>query len=227
VSAQIAVENAEKAVADTVLVAPAAGTITAVNASVGETVAAAGDGFITLVNTDSLQVRAGFSETDAAKVEVGQRAVVAFDALTDETFTGTVVSVDATATVTGNVVTYNVTVALDSTSSSVKVGMTASVDVTVAEKDGVLVLPSTAVTGRGDTAVVMVRPEEDGQPDEQRTITVGLRGDDMVEIVSGLEAGDVVVTEASDAVSSGLGGVGPAQGGPIRGGDGPAVFIGP
>jgi multidrug efflux pump subunit AcrA (membrane-fusion protein) len=130
--------------------------------------------------------------------------------------------------VTGNVVTYNVTVALDSTSPSVKVGMTASVDVTVAERTGVLVLPSTAVTGRGDTAIVTVRPEVEAQPDEQRTVTVGLRGDENVEIVSGLEVGDVVVTEASAAVSSGLGGAGFTQGGPIGGGGGgPAVFVGP
>jgi RND family efflux transporter MFP subunit len=228
VTAQVGVENAQKAVADTVLVAPAAGTITVVNASVGETVAAGGDGFITLVSTDSLQVKAGFSETDAAKIEVGQTAIVTFDALADEPVTGTVVAVDATATVTGNVVTYNVTVALESTSPSVKVGMTASVDVTVAERTGVLVLPSTAVTGRGDTAIVTVRPEVEGQPDEQRTVTVGLRGDENVEIVSGLEVGDVVVTEASEAVSSGLGGAGFTQGGPIGGGGGgPAVFVGP
>ena len=90
VSAQVAVDTAQKAVNDTVLVAPAAGTVSAVNGAVGEAVASGGDGFITLVNVSTLQVKAAFSETDAAKVQVGQPATVTFDALTDQSFTGKV-----------------------------------------------------------------------------------------------------------------------------------------
>ena len=168
VSAQVAVDTAQKAVNDTVLVAPAAGTVSAVNGAVGEAVASGGDGFITLVNVSTLQVKAAFSETDAAKVQVGQPATVTFDALTDQSFTGKVVAIDAASTVTSNVVTYNVTVALDSTSPQVKVGMTASVDVTVAQKDNVLVLPASALSGRGETATVTVRT---ANGDEQRQVT--------------------------------------------------------
>ena len=71
-------------------------------------------------------------------MQIGQTASVSFDALTSQTFTGKVAAIDSASTVTSNVVTYNVTVALDSTSPQVKEGMTATVDVTVAEKDGVL-----------------------------------------------------------------------------------------
>jgi macrolide-specific efflux system membrane fusion protein len=187
-------------VSDTVLVAPASGTVSAVNGAVGEAVASGGDGFITLVNLGTLQVKAAFSETDAAKVQVGQTATVSFDALTGQTFTGKVVAIDAASTVTSNVVTYNATVALDSSSPQVKVGMTASVDVTVAQKDDVLVLPASALSGRGDTAAVTVRTA-DG--DEERQVTVGLRGDDSVEIVSGLSEGDVVVTKVTESTGSG------------------------
>jgi HlyD family secretion protein len=200
VTAQVAVATAQKAVSDTVLVAPASGTVSAVNGAVGEAVASGGDGFITLVNLGTLQVKAAFSETDAAKVQVGQTATVSFDALTGQTFTGKVVAIDAASTVTSNVVTYNATVALDSSSPQVKVGMTASVDVTVAQKDDVLVLPASALSGRGDTAAVTVRTA-DG--DEERQVTVGLRGDDSVEIVSGLSEGDVVVTKVTESTGSG------------------------
>ena len=200
VTAQVAVATAQKAVSDTVLVAPASGTVSAVNGAVGEAVASGGDGFITLVNLGTLQVKAAFSETDAAKVQVGQTATVSFDALTGQTFTGKVIAIDAASTVTSNVVTYNVTVALDSTSPQVKVGMTASVDVTVAQKDDVLVLPASALSGRGDTAAVTVRTA-DG--DEERQVTVGLRGDDSVEILSGLSEGDVVVTKVTESTGSG------------------------
>ena len=222
VTAQVAVDTAQKAVNDTVLVAPAAGTVSAVNGAVGEAVASGGDGFITLVNVSTLQVKAAFSETDAAKVQVGQLATVTFDALTDQSFTGKVVAIDAASTVTSNVVTYNVTVALDSTSPQVKVGMTASVDVTVAQKDNVLVLPASALSGRGETATVTVRT---ANGDEQRQVTVGLRGDDTVEIVSGLSESDVVVTEVTASTGSGTGGNFGPPGGGIGGGPGGGFVV--
>ena len=178
---------------DTTLVAPAAGTVSTVSGAVGEAVASGGTtGFITLVNLRTLKVKAAFSETDAAKVQLGQAASISFDALANQTFTGKVVAIDATSTVTSNVVTYNVTTALDSASPLVKEGMTATVDVTVAEKDGVLVLPASVITGRGQTATVTVRT---ANGDEQRQVSIGLRGDDSVEIVSGVSEGDVVVTK--------------------------------
>ena len=201
VTAQIAVSTAQKAVSDTTLVAPAAGTVSAVNGAVGEAVATGGTtGFITLVNLSTLQVKAAFSETDAAKVQLGQAASISFDALANQTFTGKVVAIDAASTVTSNVVTYNVTVAPDSTSPQVKEGMTATVDVTVAEKDGVLVLPASAITGRGQTATVTVRT---ANGDEQRQVSIGLRGDDSVEIVSGVSEGDVVVTKVATNTGGG------------------------
>ena len=201
VTAQIAVSTAQKAVSDTTLVAPAAGTVSAVNGAVGEAVATGGTtGFITLVNLSTLQVKAAFSETDAAKVQLGQAASISFDALASQTFTGKVVAIDAASTVTSNVVTYNVTVAPDSTSPQVKEGMTATVDVTVAEKDGVLVLPASAITGRGQTATVTVRT---ANGDEQRQVSIGLRGDDSVEIVSGVSEGDVVVTKVATNTGGG------------------------
>ncbi len=202
VTAQVAVSTAQKGVDDTTLVAPADGTVSAVNGAAGEAVATGDDGFITLVNLSSLQVKAAFSETDAAKVQVGQTASVSFDALTNQTFTGKVVAIDSASTVTSNVVTYNVMVALDSTSTQVKEGMTATVDVTVAEKDGVLVLPASAVSGRGETATVTVRT---ASGDEPKQVTIGLRGDDNVEIASGLSAGDVVVTKVSSTTTGGGG----------------------
>ena len=59
VTAQVAVSTAQKAVVDTTLVAPADGTVSAVNGAVGEAVASGGTtGFITLVNLSSLQVKA-------------------------------------------------------------------------------------------------------------------------------------------------------------------------
>ena len=101
--------------------------------------------------------------------------------------------------------------------------MTATVDVTVAEKDGVLVLPASAVTGRGETATVTVRT---ASGDEQKQVTIGLRGDDNVEIAGGLSAGDVVVTKVSSTTTGGGGLPGGLGGGAAVGGGGPGFVVG-
>ena len=81
--------------------------------------------------------------------------------------------------------------------------MTGNVDVITAQKQNVLRLPVTAINPRNGRATVQVLGK-DGKT-ETRDVTTGLKGDDDIEITSGLNEGDkVVVTPA--------GGAGRAQG---------------
>jgi HlyD family secretion protein len=211
--ARAAVDNAQRAVDQTVLKAPIDATVTAVSGRVGDQASTAGSagatGFITLDDLTGLQVKAGFSEADAAKVQVGQAAALTFDALTNVSLTGKVVAVDATQTLVQNVVTYSVYISLDSVPAGLKPGMTASADVVVDKRESVLLLPSSAVRGTGTTAQVTVKT---GTTEESRTVQIGLRGDQSVEIVSGLNVGDVVITRTTSSAGAGAG-AGPLPGG--------------
>ena len=134
---------------------------------------------------------AGFSETDASKISVGQPATVTFNALTGVDLQGKVTQVEINSITVSNVITYNVTVSIVGAPSTLKPGMTANVSITTAEKDNVLELPSSAITATGNTAVVQVL-----QPNGStiaKTITIGMRGDTNDEITSGLNAGDRIV----------------------------------
>ena len=83
-----------------------------------------------------------------AKIKDGQPATVTVDALPGTKLAAHVVAIDTTSTVVSNVVTYNVTFAFDNpTPAGVKPGMTAEVDVIVAETDNVVHVPTSAVTG--------------------------------------------------------------------------------
>ncbi len=230
--AQASVDNAQRALDQTALTAPINATVTAVNGKVGDQASGASSGassgsatsgFITLDDLTGLQVKAGFSEADAAKVKVGQSATLTFDALTNTTLTGQVVSVDATQTVVQNVVTYSVYVSLDSVPAGLKPGMTASANVVVDKREDALLLPSSAIRGTGTTAQVTVKT---GSTEESRTVQIGLRGDQSVEILSGLQVGDVVVTRttstatggATNRLPGGAGGIGGVVGGAGAGG---------
>ena len=218
------VREAERVLGETTLYSPAEGTVGVISAKVGEQVTGAGDtvarsvtqvaggtpgteppgtvsggsgGFITLTDVSTLQIEARFSEADAARIRPGQVATITFDALGSREVAANVVSVDSLETVENNVVTYNVTLLLVRAEEGIKPGMTASVDVVVAERKGVLRLPTSAVSPReGEATVTVLLP--DGKTGT-RTVRTGLKGDDDIEIISGLREGDQVVLQPGPA----------------------------
>jgi macrolide-specific efflux system membrane fusion protein len=212
-----AVADAQKVLDDTTLISPADGTVAVINGRIGEDVSGGGanrggfdasalsrppnaqapgsvstraGGFITLTDLSTTEVRARFSEADTAKIKPGQAARIAFDSL-GQTLTARVVRIDAIETVVANVVTYTVVLLLDKKVEELKPGMTGNVDVIIAEKQNVLRVPVTAVNPRNGRATVQVLGK-DGKI-ETRQITTGLKGDDDIEITSGLDVGDKVV----------------------------------
>ena len=82
------------------------------SASSTSSAGSAGSGFITLTDLATLQVEAGFAETDAAKIELGQPATVTFNALPNQELQGKVSEIDVNSETVSNVVTYNVTVSI-------------------------------------------------------------------------------------------------------------------
>ncbi len=167
-------------------------------------------------------MQASFTETDATKIQLGQNAIVTFTALPDATVQGLVTQVATTATTSGGVVSFPVTIQLNQPVTGLKPGMSASAEVVVDEVDHTLYVPASAISGTGSTARVSVL-QTDGT-EVTRTVTVGLRGDTDVQILSGLETGDKVVRTATTTGGTGtgtfrfgggggLGGLGRAAGG--------------
>ena len=219
VNAQIGVATARKALADTTLRAPIAGTIASVNGTAGTATSGGGNsvpstsssssssggasstgGLVTLTGLRGMQLLASFAETDTAKLHVGQAATVTVDALPSVELAAHVIAIAGTSTSSSGVVTYPVTFALDRTESGLKPGMTANVDVIVGEADNVLHVPTAAVTGSGSNARVTVL-----QNGKQVTVPVvaGLAGDSSTAILSGLRAGEAVVLPSVSFSSSG------------------------
>ena len=234
VSAEGQLATAQKNESDTALRAPVSGVVASVSGLVGQQSSGSssnssvsssasssssnsGSGFIQLTNIKVLNVAVGFTETDAPKVHVGQSATITLDALPNQTFTGHVIQLDTNSTLVSNVVTYNAEVSFDTTPTGVKPGMTASVNVVLDKRDDVITLPTSAVSTTGTTETVTVKPKSG--PETTRAISIGLRGDNAVEITAGLSVGDVVVITTA-ASTGGTGGLGGGFGGPVIGGGG-------
>jgi multidrug efflux pump subunit AcrA (membrane-fusion protein) len=220
------VYNAQVNEANTRLYAPVSATVAAVANDVGVNAGSAtagssgATGFIVLSDLSGLQVKAPFAEADIVSLKVGQAATFTFDAIANSSAQGSVLSIAPLNNASsGSVTTYNVTFSLDNPPAGVKPGMTAQASVMTAQATGVLALASTALTERGSTYFVTMKPTTVGGVGARKVVTVGLVGDSTTEITSGLKAGDQVVlrTVATTSTSNGFPGVGvPGAGGGAR-----------
>ncbi len=136
-------------------------------------------------------VAVNLTEIDVPKIKVGSKATITFDAIADKTFTGKVISVDTVGSVTSGVVSYPAAIALDTTSGDILPNMSAQVNIIIATKTDVLLVPTTAVkTQNGQNTVQVLQ----GKQVQSVDVSVGKTSATQTEIVSGLKEGDTVVT---------------------------------
>lgn len=185
--------NARRQLEGTLLLAPIAGTVVAVNAGAGESTGTAP--ILTLADLEAPLVRFWVEEADLLSAAPGNPVEVIFDALSDLVYPGEIVRVDpALVTVDGTSV-VQAWASVDLASHPVKLlsGMTAEVEVVAGQAQGALLVPVQALreTTPGQYTVFVVKP--DGQL-ELRLVEIGLRDLASAEVLDGLEKGEVVST---------------------------------
>ncbi|GIE31278.1 RND transporter [Actinoplanes italicus] len=249
-TAALAVDEAEAGVDGTVLTAPMAGTVTAVNGTLGGSASgsssstssssggsqaggssgsteSSGSGFVEIADLTKMQVAASFAEADATSLKDGQVATVTWNALSGTSQSARVAAVDPSATTANSVVTYGVTLSLDKVPAGAKVGQTVSVSVTTGSRENVVLVNAAALTTVGNRHTVTVVANG---VQETRSVEIGLAGDSATEITSGLAAGEQVVVKTTSTGTSGSqqggggfpGGGSGFGGGGFNGGGGPA-----
>lgn len=190
---QNALIDANATLSDYTIIAPFSGTMANVSAQVGlSAVTAASNGATSLgtIVTDKKIVEITLNETDIAKVHIGQLATVTFDALDGVSATGTVADIDGIGTVTQGVVTYKVKIYFDAPDVRIKPSMSVSVDIVTSSKEGVLVVPSSAV--KRDTSGYYV--ESDGTSERDGGIRAATGTDMAVQAVRGIRASSTGAT---------------------------------
>jgi len=185
--------------------APVAGVSDAITA--GSKVGA-GTPVLTVVDVSELGLVAEVDETDVLLVEPGVRASVELDAATGARYDAVVRSVDLLPTPsTRGGVAYRVRLSLaegqyaDGRSAPTpRPGMSAVAHLSVREAPSAVAVPAAAVfTVDGQDSVWAVR---DGKA-ARVPVTIGVSGQDLVQIVSGINVGDRVVVRGTDRVRAG------------------------
>ncbi|HEX2166687.1 MAG TPA: efflux RND transporter periplasmic adaptor subunit [Longimicrobiales bacterium] len=181
------------------ITSPIAGEVSGRHVSQGEAVSP-GDALITVVNTAELELAGQVPVQSAARVERGQRVEFTVDAYPGQTFEGVVARVEPTADpATRQVGVY---LRLPNPGGRIVGGVFATGRVLSEVSDSVLAVPTGAVrTEDGGTYVWVIEQERL----TRRPVVTGIRDDrtGLVEIVSGLSAGDRVLTSPG-AVEEGM-----------------------
>jgi len=190
-NAQQTLINAQTALDAIKLIAPINGTVTSLDISVGEPVGTSSVITISQLNQPYV-IDAYLDEADWSKAQVGNKATVSFDLLPEQTFPGTVTTVYPELVGSGNSSLVHIVVQLDqSISQDLPTGTGASISVIGGEANGVVMVPVNAIHKTEDGYAVTVI--QNGQKAE-RDVEIGIQNETYVEIKSGLNAGDTVVT---------------------------------
>lgn len=158
----------------------------------------------TISPDDTMTLEVSVDELDINSVEIGQEAVVTFDAIEDEEFTGEVTEIGNTASVNGGVAKYTVSVSVPK-DEEMKQGMNASATITIENRENVITIPVNALQEKRDKVFVYTEKDEDGNLSGETEVTTGLSDGTTVEITEGLSEGDTVYYNKSGNTDSGNG----------------------
>lgn len=187
-----ALSDARQKLTDYYIYAPFDGLIAATEAKKGLE-ASSGTVLFTIISSQQL-AEMTLNEIDIAKIKIGQKANLTFDAIPDLTISGTIVDIDTIGTISQGVASYGIKISFDVQDNRIKSGMSVSATIIIDLKQNVITVPSSAIKTQGNTSYVEVMSDNSTTPMRQ-IVTTGLFNDTMTEITNGLKEGDKVVTQ--------------------------------
>lgn len=177
--------------------APFAGVVGRVYAEIGQTVAPAMPVAMVASYATRVRVRAGISDQDHRFVRTGALGTVTVPAWPDTAFTGRVDRLTPVLDPLSR--TATVELVLDNPGRKLVPGMAASVRLVLEERENAVSVPLSALF-TNDRAMLAVL---DGRTARMREVEIGLLGDRLVEISSGLSVGEQVVTTGKERIEDG------------------------
>src|SRR5260221_2906709 len=166
--------NLEKAQVDVdhcTIYSPIDGIVISRSVDVGQTVAAAMNApvlFLIANDLTKMQIDSNVAEADVGNVELDQEVEFTVDAFPYRTFHGKVSQVRNAASIVQNVVTYDVVISVNNADLKLKPGMTATANIVIAHREGVLKIPNAALRVRMPDSVATPTPAPTPAPPGER-----------------------------------------------------------
>jgi len=230
-SSEASLTEADENLVKTTVYAPMSGTISSLSVELGERVVGAnmmtGTEVLRVADLTRMEVVVDVNENDIINVKLGDTAKIEVDAYLDRDFMGLVTEIANSANTVGTtsdqVTNFEVRIFMlkesyedlisENNPSPFRPGMSASVDIFTNRKAAVLTVPIQAVTTRTDTTVVTTDGSEDirtlvfvsdGNYALEREVKTGIQDNVNIEITSGLQEGEDVISQPFSAISKKL-----------------------
>ena len=190
-AAQAALSRSREQLAFMTLRAPMAGVVIRRDGEIGDLIPV-NQVLFYFASLDPPRINADVDEEDLPRLQVGQRALIRADAFPGEIFEGEVTEI----TPRGDPISrsYRVRISL-SADTPLVIGMTADVNIIIAERNEVLLIPTSALQVDGTDNFVWLL---EGERVVRRAVSVGVRSPERVEIMEGLRDTDVFAIRPPD-----------------------------
>ena len=232
-SAEASLKEANENLIKTSIYAPMSGTISMLLVELGERVAGtnlmAGTEMLRVADLSRMEAQVEVNENDIVRVNLGDTAVIEVDAYLDKKFRGVVTEIANSAKTTGvsadQVTNFDVKILVlpesyknlteEGIKNPFRPGMSATVDIETEVRDSVIAVPIQSVTTRTDTTNLAgkVKSDEDlrtlvfitdGKYALARDVKTGIQDNSYIEIMSGIEPKDRVISAPFSAISKKL-----------------------
>ena len=212
-NAELSLENQYDRLEDYTITSPISGTVVDKYYKAGET-SEANQVMCSIYDLSYLTMTLSVDELDISSIAVGQTVTVTADAVEDRTYEGVVTKVSVAGTSSGSATTYPVTIRIDETEGLLP-GMSVDAVIQLDSATDVLAIPSAALQ-RGNTVLVTAdspsavdgtlveSDSEEGTDYYSVEVTIGVSGDNYIEITSGLQEGDTVAYIAAGSSENGM-----------------------
>ncbi len=201
VTAETQVEQAQKNLSDTSILAPFSGYVSEKTADVGEYLSpnAPNTKIGSIVRTAVLRLRIDVAEQSIGKVAVGQGVSAQVSAYPDRKFAGTIARILPSLNQQSR--TLTVEAEIENAGGLLKPGQFATVRITQSKPEPAVMVPASAVRSDGDINKVYVI--KDGVVSE-RIVKTGLLENDLIEIKQGVQENEIVATSNLDKLGDGI-----------------------
>lgn len=232
VSAEASLKEANENLFKTSIYAPMSGTVSMLLVELGERVAGtnlmAGTELLRVADLSRMEAQVEVNENDIVKVNLGDTALIEIDAYLDQKFKGIVTEIANSAKTTGvsadQVTNFDVKILVlpesyQNLADTLKAnpfrpGMSVSVDIQTDSKANILTVPIQAVTTRSDTTKTSSTVSNkdirtlvfitDGKYALAKDVKTGIQDNNYIEILSGIEDNDRVISAPFSAISKKL-----------------------
>ena len=200
-SAEAQLRQAVNAVDYATLKADKAGIVTSVTGEPGQVVGA-GQAIVSLAQSGETEIAVAVPEQDAARLAIGQPVKASLWAGPPRvSVDGRIREIAGQADPASR--TYAVRIAVEQPPQAMRLGMTATVVLTLEEKAAPMVVPLTALT-ESDGGTVAFVVDAVNKVVRKTTVDIGGVGEDGVQIVRGLQIGDMVVSAGVQFLRDGM-----------------------